>query len=63
MSVYSAPVCLVVLPVPLIDVSIGMNESPSAISLVVLPVPLVAGSVQPDLDAAAITDVGVCQPR
>lgn len=62
MSVYSAAVRLVVLPVALVDISIGMNEPPSAIGLVVLPVTLVAGSIQPDLDAAAVTDVGVCQP-
>ena len=62
MSVYSAAVRLVVLPVALIDISVGMNESPSAIGLVVLPIALVAGSVQPDLDAAAVTDVSVCQP-
>ena len=62
MSVYSSAVRLVVLPVTLIDITIGMNESPSAIGLVVLPVALVSRSVQPDLDAATVTNVGVCQP-
>lgn len=62
MSVDAAAVRLVVLPVALIDIPVGMNESASAVRLVVLPVALVAGAIQPDLDAAAVTDIGVCQP-
>lgn len=45
---------LVVLPLPFVDVSVGMNESSLSAGDVLVPVPFVDGAISPDLLSPAM---------
>jgi len=61
-TVGSKPVCLVVLPLAIIDITVCMNQSAFTIGLIVSPVSLVHGTVGPDLNALALTNVRATEP-
>jgi hypothetical protein len=62
MSVDSAAMSLVIFPFAFINITVSMNQAPSAVCLVVLPVAFVARAVEPDLDAATITNILIFNP-
>lgn len=55
MQILSESVCLIVLPLALIDVAICVDKSASAVCLIVLPVALVQRTVCPNLNSLSIS--------
>ena len=55
MAVGAVPMCFIVLPVPIVNVSIRMYQSSFSIRFVVSPVALVERAIGPNLDTLSLT--------
>ncbi len=62
MHVSTTAMSLIVLPIALVYVTIGVNQSPASVCFVAYPVSLVARTVEPDLDSSACTGFCVFYP-
>lgn len=57
MSVDSVSFCLVIDPIPYIDISVSMDEPSLSISLISLPITFVGAAINPYLHPSAISHV------
>lgn len=62
MSVLTKTVRFVILPVTVVDVAVGVNESPATIGLVKLPVAIINAAIGPNLVSAAMSLIGLDVP-
>ncbi len=62
MSVNSLAVCFIIFPLSFINIAISVNKPTSAVCFIVFPITFVARTIKPDLDAFAISDVGISNP-
>lgn len=62
MSVDTLTVCLIIDPVSIVDITVRMNQSTTAVGLAVLPPAFVHGTVRPNLLASSLSDVGAYDP-
>jgi hypothetical protein len=61
-TVGAIAMCFVILPVAVVDVAIGVNQSTLTVGLVVGPVSLIHRAIGPDLDTAALANAQSLQP-
>jgi len=62
MSVATVAMGFVVLPIPIVNISVGVDQPSLAIGLVVHPVALIDTAIAPDLVASAVPPAGDCVP-
>lgn len=62
MAVDTVAVCLVVLPLAVVDVAVSVNESSFTVGFVVAPPTFIHGTVGPNLTAFSLSDVSTLNP-